>query len=93
MTVGIWGAIIMIAFALVLGVVAQMYGTKHSTFEWLITGIAALAGAIVASEYLGTFSGFGPQYDGVALVPALLGAVVVGVIADLFTRTTVNEAV
>jgi uncharacterized membrane protein YeaQ/YmgE (transglycosylase-associated protein family) len=93
MTLGIWGAIIMIAFALVLGVVAQMYGTKHSTYEWLITGIAALAGAFVASEYLGTFSAFGPQYDGVALVPALIGAVVIGVIADLFMRTAVSEPV
>lgn len=93
MTLGIWGAIIMIAFALVLGVAAQMYGDKHSTYEWLITGIAALAGAFVASEYLGTFSAFGPQYDGVALVPALIGAVVVGVIADLFTRTSVNQPV
>lgn len=93
MTLGVWGAILMIAFAVVLGIVAQMYGEKHSTYEWLITGIAALIGAFVASEYLGAFSAFGPQFDGVALVPAVIGAVVVGVVADLFTRTTVTEPV
>jgi uncharacterized membrane protein YeaQ/YmgE (transglycosylase-associated protein family) len=93
MTLGIWGAVVMIAFAVVLGIAAQMYGEKHSTYEWLITGIAALVGAFVASEYLGTFSAFGPQFDGVALVPALIGAVVLGVIADLLTRATLSEPV
>jgi uncharacterized membrane protein YeaQ/YmgE (transglycosylase-associated protein family) len=93
MTLGVWGAIIMIAFAFVLGVAAQMYGEKHSTYEWLITGIAAVAGAFVASEYLGAFSAYGPQFDGLAVVPALIGAVVVGVIADLSTRTAVSEPI
>jgi uncharacterized membrane protein YeaQ/YmgE (transglycosylase-associated protein family) len=93
MTLGVWGAIVMIAFALVLGVAAQMYGEKHTTYEWLITGIAAVAGAIVASEYLGTISAYGPQFDGLALVPALIGAAVVGVIVDYFSRTTVKEPV
>jgi uncharacterized membrane protein YeaQ/YmgE (transglycosylase-associated protein family) len=91
MTMGIWGAVIMIAFALVMGIVAQMYGAKHWTYEWLVTGFAALVGAFVASEYLGAFSAYGPQYDGLAIVPALIGAVVVGVLAHLFTRTAVNE--
>jgi uncharacterized membrane protein YeaQ/YmgE (transglycosylase-associated protein family) len=93
MTLGIWGGIIMIAFAVVLGIVAQMYGEKHSTYEWLITGIAAVVGALVASEYLGTWSAYGPQFDGLAIVPALIGALVVGVIVDFFTRTTVSEPV
>jgi len=40
-----------------------MYAEKHSTYEWLITSIAALVGAFMASEYLGAFSAFGPQYE------------------------------
>jgi uncharacterized membrane protein YeaQ/YmgE (transglycosylase-associated protein family) len=90
-TLGPWAAIIMIAGALVLGFVAQMYGKTHWTYEWLVTGMAAVIGAFVASEYLGTFSAYGPQFDGLALVPALIGAVVLASIAALVTRMTVGE--
>jgi uncharacterized membrane protein YeaQ/YmgE (transglycosylase-associated protein family) len=91
MTLGLWGAIIMIAASLVLGFAAQMYGKTHWTYEWLITGIAAVAGAFVASEYLGAVSAYGPQFDGLALVPALIGALIFGIAADFVTRMTVGE--
>jgi uncharacterized membrane protein YeaQ/YmgE (transglycosylase-associated protein family) len=93
MTLGVWGAIVILAFGLLLGIAAQWYGEKHATNEWLITGVAAIVGAFVASEYLGAVSTYGPQFDGLAVLPALIGAVVVGGLVALVTRSTVGEPV
>ena len=77
---------LVIVAGIVLGVVVQMIGVTRSGYDGLITGIAVVGGAIVAGQWLGGVSTWGPQFDGLYLLPALIGGIVLGVIADFAVR-------
>ena len=77
---------LVIVAGIVLGVLVQMIGVTRSGYDGLITGIAVVGGAIVAGQWLGGVSTWGPQFDGLYLLPALVGGIVLGVIADLVVR-------
>ena len=85
---GIGGWILLILAALVFGAVAQYIGETRTGFEWLIDAIAFAIGALVASEFVIAWQAFEPVWDGLALVPALAGGLVVGVIVEVVTRFT-----
>ena len=85
-SIGIGGWIVLVAGALVVGVVAQLIGDTETNYEWVVTAIAAFLGALVASELVVVWRGFEPVYDGLALVPAVAGGLAVGIVADLVTR-------
>ena len=77
---------LMIVAGIVLGGVVQLTGVARSGYDGLITGIAVVGGAIVAGQWLGSSSARGPQFDGLYLLPALIGGVVLGAIANLAVR-------
>lgn len=79
---GIWGYLIIIAGALVIGLIAQFIGKAPTMYDWLITAFFAGVAAWVASELLGSFSTWGLEVDGLFVLPAAIAAVVVGAIAD-----------
>ena len=79
-------AMLLVLAALLIGVVSQYIGEVTVGFEWVATGIAALVGGYLGSEALGTASTWGPVYDGLYLLPALIGAVVVGFVVDAILR-------
>lgn len=83
---GLGGAILLIVGALVFGVVAQVIGETQTGFEWLVDAIAAAIGALVASEFIVMWQAAGPVWDGLALVPALIGGLAVGLVVELATR-------
>ena len=83
---GIGGWLAVVAGALVVGVVVQFIGETRTGFEWLVVGIAAGAGAIFASEFIVGWRSFEPVADGLALIPALIGGLVVGSVVELATR-------
>lgn len=83
---GFGGWILLIVGAVVFGVVAQFIGEARTGYEWLVDGIAAAFGAIIASEFIVGLQAFAPVWDGLALVPALAGGLVLGVIVELATR-------
>jgi uncharacterized membrane protein YeaQ/YmgE (transglycosylase-associated protein family) len=85
-SLGIGGWILLVGGALVLGVIAQFVGAPRTGYEWLITAVAVGVGALFASEFITAWRTFEPVFDGLALVPALVGGLVVGVIADMLTR-------
>ncbi len=85
-TLGLGGWILLIVGAVVFGVAAQFIGEANTGYEWLVDGIAAAFGAIIASEFIVGLQAFGPVWDGLALVPALVGGVVLGGIVGLVTR-------
>jgi uncharacterized membrane protein YeaQ/YmgE (transglycosylase-associated protein family) len=72
--------------AVVLGIVGQWFGTVGTRFEWVPDAIAAFLGAFIASESLGSLSTWGPEWEGVFLGPALVGAVVLAVLVDAVVR-------
>ncbi len=85
-TLGLGGWIAVIVVALAFGAAAQLIGETGTGFEWLADGIAVGLGAIVASEFIVAWRGFQPVFDGLAIVPALVGGAVAGVGAELATR-------
>jgi len=85
-SLGVLGWIAVIVGALIFGVVAQLIGETRTGYEWLVDAIGAGIGAIVASEFIVAWQSWGPMFDGLAIVPALIGGLVVGVVVELVTR-------
>ena len=70
---GIGGWLVVLAGALLFGVIAQFIGEARTGFEWLVDSVAAAIGAIIASEFIISARTFEPVWDGLAIVPALIG--------------------
>lgn len=85
-SIGLGGWMVLIVGALVFGAVAQFVGEARTGFEWLGDAIAAGIGALVASEFIVAWQTFQPVWDGLALVPALIGGVVLGLVVEVTTR-------
>jgi uncharacterized membrane protein YeaQ/YmgE (transglycosylase-associated protein family) len=83
---GIGGGLVLIAGAIIFGVVAQFIGETRTGYEWLVDAVAAGIGALVASEFIIGWQAFAPVFDGLALVPALVGGLVLGVVVEVATR-------
>ncbi len=77
---------LVVVVGIILGIGAQLLAVARSGYDGLITGIAVVGGAIVAGQWLGGVSTWGPQVDGLYLLPAFVGGVVLAVIADLVVR-------
>lgn len=85
-TLGVGGWLVLLAGALLFGVVAQFIGEARTGFEWLADAIAAALGAVVASEFIISARTFEPVWDGLAIVPALVGGLVLGIVVEVVTR-------
>lgn len=85
-TLGIGGALALIVGAIVFGVVAQFVGETRTGYEWFVDAVGVGIGALVASEFIIGWQAFEPVFDGLALVPALIGGLVVGLIVEVTTR-------
>lgn len=81
-----WEALLLIAGAAVIAAVLQRVGRPGFGYEWVFTFIAALAGGWFGSEAFGSLSTQGPVVEGLYLVPALIGAVILGVLVDAAVR-------
>jgi len=77
---------LLIAGAAVIAVVLQNIGRAGSGYEWIFTFVAALAGGWLGSEAFGALSTWGPVFEGLYLVPALIGAMILGVLVDAAVR-------
>jgi uncharacterized membrane protein YeaQ/YmgE (transglycosylase-associated protein family) len=81
-----WAVIVLIAGAVVIGLVLQYVGDVTNGYEWSIAGLGAIVGGWLGSEALGSLSTWGPEWEGMFVLPALIGAVVVGFVVDLVVR-------
>lgn len=86
LALGLGGWALLIVGALVLGVAAQFVGDARTGAEWFVVAIAAGIGAVVASEFITAWRTFEPVWDGLALVPALAGGLVFGLVVEVATR-------
>lgn len=77
---------VVIGAGLVFGVIAQFIGETRTGYEWLVDAIAFALGAVIASEFVIGWRTVEPVYDGLALVPALIGGLVLGLIVEVVTR-------
>ena len=85
-TLGLGGWLLLTVGAVVFGGVAQFIGEAHTGVEWFVDAIAFGVGALIGSEFIIATQAYGPVWDGLALVPALVGGLVVGLIVELSTR-------
>jgi hypothetical protein len=79
-------AIVLVLGAIAVGVVAQLLGDVTTGWEGVIAGIAAGVGGWLGSEAFGTLSTWGYAFDGLYVLPALVGGVVLGFVIDAMVR-------
>jgi uncharacterized membrane protein YeaQ/YmgE (transglycosylase-associated protein family) len=77
---------LLVAAALIAGAIPLFIGQVRTGYEWLATAAAVLVGGWLGSEAFGGISTYGPAFEGLYIVTALVGAVVLGVVADLAVR-------
>jgi uncharacterized membrane protein YeaQ/YmgE (transglycosylase-associated protein family) len=78
--------ILLVAGAIVIGAIPLFVGEARTGYEWLATAAAALLGGWLGSEAFGGISTLGPAFEGLYLVPALIGGVVLGAVVDVLVR-------
>lgn len=85
-TLGLAGWFLVIAGGVIFGLIAQYIGETRTGYEWLVDGVAAVLGAVIASEFIVSMRTFEPVYDGLAIVPAIVGGLVLGIVVEIATR-------
>ena len=86
-----------VVVALVVGVGVQYLTKSAFSYEWLVVALAGAFGAYFASEtFVGStvFEGiksWGPEFDGMFVVPAVIGGIILAIVADLGVRTTPRQ--
>lgn len=88
--IGLWGLLALAAGAVLIGLIAQAIGEVRTGYEWLATAVGAFIGGLVASELVVAWKTFEPVWEGLAIVPAIVGALVVGIIVDAVVRYTTH---
>ena len=78
--------VLLVGGALVIGAASYLVGDVTVGYEGLITGVAALIGGYIGSEALGQISTWGPSFEGLYVLPAVISAVIVGGVVDAMLR-------
>jgi uncharacterized membrane protein YeaQ/YmgE (transglycosylase-associated protein family) len=86
LSLGLGGWVALVVVAVAFGGITQFIGQPRTGYEWVVTAIAAGVGAVIASEFIVGWQAFEPVFDGLAIVPAIVGALVVGTAVEVATR-------
>jgi hypothetical protein len=81
-----FAAVLLVGGALIVGIVAHIIGEVTFGYEWAVTGIAALGGGYLGSQAFAGLSTWGPEIEGLFVLPAVIGAIVLGGIVDALVR-------
>jgi hypothetical protein len=81
-----WAVLALIAGGIVIGVALQWIGEVTNGYEWSIASLGAIVGGWVGSESLTAVSDWGPTWEGMVLLPAIIGAIAVGFVVDTVVR-------
>jgi hypothetical protein len=84
--IGAWAGLLLVLGALAFAILMQSVGELVAGYEWRLTALAALVGGWVGSEALGAASSWGPEWDGMRVAPAIIGAMVLGGLVELVAR-------
>ena len=85
-----------VVIALIVGIAVQYAIKGGVSYEWFIVALAGAFGAYFASEtvvgstvpLLDGITQWGPEFDGMFVIPAAIGGALLALIADLGVRTT-----
>jgi len=89
--IGIWltstliGLIITLFVAGIIGWIADAIVPGRLPYGWLGAIVAGVVGSWIGGLILG---GFGPDIAGIAIIPALLGAIILAFIASAVTKVS-----
>lgn len=83
---GMWGVVVLLSGAIVLGVIGQSLGRRRFGTEWLLYAAGAEIGGFVASERLGGVGRWGWEVDGLSVFPALVGALIGAGLVEVAAR-------
>lgn len=86
---GIQGLGILLALAVIVGLVAQVLPGAGTRWVGLIAGVAAFVGGLFVSEVMfagATEAEIQPVIDGLAFDEALFGSILTGLVAMIVTR-------
>lgn len=84
----------LVVIGLIIGFAVQLLGKSTIRYEWLIVAVAITFGGYFASEsfpgstVFANIKDWGPVFDGLHVIPAAIGAIILGVVADLGMRTS-----
>ena len=81
---------ILIAAAFLFAGLIQTFGRHRPSLRWFGTGLVAAIGGYIASEFLGPASAWGWEWDGLAVFPAIIAVILVGVLAEAAMRKFVT---
>ncbi len=89
---GIWAWLILLALSAALATAGQyvFFRTirpQATDYDWVFMAGGALLGGFTASVW---YPDFGPAVDGLYVLPALAGAVVLGALAELVYRAFIR---
>ena len=79
-------AFALFGIAAVIGIASYFIGEVRAWYEGVLTGLAALIGGYIGSESLASASTWGWEFEGLFIVPAVIGALIVGGIVDVIVR-------
>ena len=87
---GLWSWVILLVISAVLATAAQYLFFRHdrkaTDYDWVYTAGGALLGGFTASVWYSV----GPVVDGLHILPALAGAVVLGTLVELVYRVFIR---
>ncbi|HSK93819.1 MAG TPA: hypothetical protein VLA76_07160 [Candidatus Angelobacter sp.] len=81
-----FAAILLVAGAVLLGAIPQFIGEPRLAVEWIFPMAGVLVGGWIGSEALGALSTWGPVFEGLYVLPAIVGGVVLGATVDVIVR-------
>lgn len=87
---GFSGFILLLVGALLLDILHRTMHHAAPMSEWLTIAVAAAIGGFIGSEWLGVASTWGPQVNGLYLIPALIAGVITSAIAEQVMRNRVR---
>jgi hypothetical protein len=79
-------ATLLVVGALIISLALSFIGDVTIGWEWAPTAVAAVVGGWIGSEALGAVSTWGPEFEGLFIVPALIGGLVFGIAMDAVLR-------
>ena len=81
-----YAALLLVVGAVLLGAVPQFIGEPKVGYEWIFPAIGVLVGGWLGSEAFGRLSTWGAEFEGLYVLPALIGGIVLGAIVDVIVR-------
>jgi uncharacterized membrane protein YeaQ/YmgE (transglycosylase-associated protein family) len=79
-------AVLLVVGAILIGTLAHFIGEVRTGLEGPIVALAALVGGYLGSEAFGSYSTWGYAFEGLYLLPALIGGIVVAAVTDAVVR-------